>query len=142
MEKTPFRKGLESKKELFEEDDLETPNFKLLQDKGVEIPFIRERLKIKVVQDDAHPNGVMTKEEYDTYAEKLKKGIEKGIKEILSATYEIKDGNKYTYKTGKNLDREDLEDKIKKLEGEVSREMIDDMKLTPKELKKSVTKKS
>jgi hypothetical protein len=142
MEKTPFRKGLESKKELFEKDDLETPNFKLLQDKGVEIPFIRERLKIKVVQDDAHPNGVMTKEEYDTYAEELKKGIEKGIKDILSATYEIKEGNKYTYKTGKNLEGEDLEDKIKKLEGEVSREIMDNMKLTPKELKKSVTKKS
>ena len=140
IEKTPFRKTLESKKELFEEGDLETPNIKLLQEKGVDLPFVRERLKIKVVQDDAHPNGVMSKEEYDTYAEKLRVGIEKGIKDVLSSTYEIKEGNKVKYITGKKLEGKDLQDKIDKVEGEISREILEKMGILPKELKKSVTK--
>ena len=139
MEATPFRKRLEAKKELFTSDDLKEPDFKLLQDKGVEIPFIKERLKIKVVQDDAHPDGVMTPTEYNSYAENLRTKVIQKVKEVLTSTYEIKEGEKSSYTVGNALEGKDLEDKVKKAEGEASKEILDEMKLS-KASKKTVTK--
>ena len=140
LEATPFRKKLEAKKELFSKEELEEPNFKLLQEKGIEVPFIRERLKIKIVQDENHPDGVMTPEEYEKYSESLNKEVKKGISSILSGTYQVKEGNKYSYVSGKKLEGKDLEDKVKKIEGEVSSDIIEKMGLTPKEKKRTVTK--
>ena len=140
VEGTPFRKELEAKKELFSKEELDEPNLKLLQDKGVEIPFIRERLKIKVVQDEAHPDGVMTPDEYQKYSEELNNKVKKGIKDVLSSSFEIKEGSKDKYISGKKLEGKDLEDKIKKIEGEVSSQILEKMKLTPKEKRRTVTK--
>ena len=139
MEGTPFRSKLEAKKELFTKDDMEDKGLSLLQDKGVEIPFIRERRKIKVAQDESHPEGIMTPEEYDTYAEKLNKKLKSGIKEVLNTQYQIKEGNKYSYKMGKDLEGKDLESKVKEKEGEISSSILEEMKISPKS-KRQVTK--
>jgi hypothetical protein len=139
IEGTPFRGSLEKEKQLFTKEEKEEGILQLLQDKGVDLPFIKQRRKLKVVQDEAHPEGIMSKEEYDIYAEKLNKKVKQKIKETLSADYEIKEGNKYSYKSGKKLEGKDLEDKIKKAEGEASREVLEEMKLLPKD-KRTVTK--
>ena len=139
IEGTPFRGSLEKEKQLFTKDEKEEGVLQLLQDKGVDLPFIKQRRKLKVVQDEDHPEGIMSKEEYDIYAEKLNKKVKQKIKETLSADYEIKEGNKYSYKLGKKLEGKDLEDKIKKAEGEASTEVLEEMKLLPKD-KRSVTK--
>ena len=139
IEGTPFKGRLEKEKELFTDEEKGEGVLQLLQDKGIELPFIKQRRKIKIVQDEEHPDAIMSKEEYDIYAEKLNKKVKSKIKETLSGIYEIKEGNKYTYKTGKHLEGKDLEDKIKKAEGEASREVLEDMNLLPKE-KRSVKK--
>ena len=139
MEGTPLRSRLEKEKELFTPDEKEEGILKLLQDKGVELPFIKPRKKIKVIQDEKHPDGVMSSGEYDMYAEKLNKKVKEKVEETLSGYYEIKEGNKYDYKSGKNLKGIDLEDKVGKAEGQASRDVLEEMNLLPKE-KRTVTK--
>jgi hypothetical protein len=139
MEGTPLRSRLEKEKELFTKEEKEEGILKLLQDKGVELPFIKARKKIKVIQDESHPDGVMSSGEYDMYAEKLNKKVKEKVEETLSGYYEIKEGNKYDYKSGKNLKGIDLEDKVGKAEGQASRDVLEEMNLLPKE-KRTVTK--
>jgi len=139
MEGTPLRNRLEAKKELFTKEEMQDENFNLLQEKGVEIPFIRERRKIKVIQDESHPDGIMSKEEYDTYAEKLNKNVKSGIDEVLNTQYQIKEGNDYSYKMGKDLEGKDLESKVKDKEGDISSKILEEMGISPKS-KRQVTK--
>jgi hypothetical protein len=67
------------------------------------------------------------------------KKVKEKVEETLSGYYEIKEGNKYDYKSGKNLKGIDLEDKVGKAEGQASRDVLEEMNLLPKE-KRTVTK--
>jgi hypothetical protein len=143
---------------LFDEKvDLELPEFKILKEKGIDIPELGNREKYKVDKTVKHPDEIMTPEEFDIFkglvSMYMKGGFTDketdtkviGIKDILNASYSVETYNKEgeiekeDYVIGKNLTKEQLESKINELKSKSIQKAKEEMMLVEKK-KKTVVK--
>lgn len=65
-----LRSGLKEDVSKFSKKEYQ--QFSGITDKGLNVPELSQRTKYKVRIDDAHPEGVMTEKEYETFSQKVK----------------------------------------------------------------------
>jgi len=68
----------------WDKDIKESAPFKTLTDSQVKLPEVPDNEKNMVIEDDNHPEGKMTEEEYKTFTEEWKKEVKKGVDELYN----------------------------------------------------------
>ena len=136
---------------LFTKEDISRPELKTLTDKGLSIPRLSIKETYKVKRDEAHPEGVMTDDEYKDLAVKVHDymingwededgNMENGINGILNENYNVQtytetdeeEPSKEEVVLGKDLPAEQLKNKLSNLKDKAVKKAIEDMGLTKK----------
>ena len=136
---------------LFTKDDTSIPELKQLIDKGVSVPRLSKKETYKVRRDEAHPEGVMTDEEYKQFSTKVHDYMingwenedgetEKSIKDILNTKYNVQtfeetdeeEPSKEEIVIGKDLPADKIKNKLSDLKEKAVKKAMEDMNLTKK----------
>jgi hypothetical protein len=136
---------------LFTKEDINRPELKALTDKGLSVPRLSVKETYKVKRDEAHPEGVMTDDEYKELSIKVHDymingwededgNMENGIKDLLNTSYNVQtytetdeeEPSKEETILGKDLPAEQLKSKLSTLKENAIKKAIEDMGLTKK----------
>jgi hypothetical protein len=136
---------------LFTKEDINRPELKTLTDKGLSVPRLSVKETYKVKRDEAHPEGVMTDDEYKELSIKVHDymingwededgNMTNGIKDLLNTSYNVQtytetdeeEPSKEESILGKDLPAEQLKNKLSSLKDNAVKKAIEDMGLTKK----------
>ena len=135
-------------KETLSKDELGTPGYKIYEEKGIELPGIGSKNQIRVSN---RPDGVMTDEEYTKYSELVNKYVKDGwededgnhvssLSEIPQRTFKIKQKGEATEEVlGKDLSKDDLEEKVSQLFQKARAKAKEDLGLSVKKPRRTIT---
>jgi len=113
------------------EQELKGTVLKEFADKGVSLPIVPDNIKNMVIEDDNHPEGKMTEEEYKTFTEEWKKEVKKGVDELynkgrIKTTTKIDKGGNVVSESNpskvsmSDLDKENLEKELSSIKSEAT----------------------
>lgn len=142
---------------LFDKSEVELPEFKILIEKGIEIPSLGNKSKYKVDKDAKHPDEEMSDEEFDAFKMLVNKYMKEGyadeegketpsVKDALDMEFKVTKYNKQgeeegeDYVIGKDLPKEKLKEQIDELKSKAVKKAKKEMGLISAKERTKVTK--
>ncbi len=125
------KNGMPENTQEFTPDELKSESFKILTDNQVKLPEVPDNKKNMVIEDDTHPEGKMTEEEYKTFTEEWKKEVKKGVDELynkgrIKTTTKIDKGGNVVSESNpskvsmSDLDKDNLEKELSSIKSEAT----------------------
>jgi hypothetical protein len=133
-----LRQRVPEKVEGYLKDQIKT--FDFLTERGVTIPDFGKRETYKIKTDEKHPDGIMSREEYEEFVKLVKAKTMDKFKSIMSSTYRIVEKREVKTVKGAELPSADLQNIIEGIHDKAIQDAKKELGLIPERKERSIKK--